>query len=88
MAGIMIQGGCVLLSTVGIVNNWVYRFANGAEAEQALFTADVGMVPQIGDTIVNGILVKRDGFIINNDPGFQAKKPQEETWPIDRKNAL
>jgi hypothetical protein len=40
--------------------------------------------PQIGDTIENGVLVPKTGYIINNDPGFQKKKLRtRSTWPIE-----
>jgi hypothetical protein len=40
--------------------------------------------PVIGDTIENGVLVPKSGYIINNDAGFQKKKFfQPRTWPIE-----
>lgn len=89
MADISIQAGCIFKGYDGMVNHWLYQYAVGTDLVIVLFIADVDLVPQIGDTIVGGELVKKTGPIINNDPGFQAKKinNQQEVWPIDRKNA-
>lgn len=95
MAGIKIQGGCVLVDR--ITNTYKYVYDDSAGTHILLFTAS--KTPILGDTILNGVLVPRATVpatdnklsptwpepIINNDPGFQAKKERYKTWPEDFK---
>ena len=84
---ISIQAGCILKGFDGMVNHWLYQYSAGTDLIVVLFIADVTLTPQIGDTIENGELVKKTGYIINNSPGFQKKKPKEEFWPNEREGS-
>lgn len=68
MATISIEGGCTRISG----NSYSYRYSDSTTEYLIVFTAVE--VPQIGDSIVDGVHVPLVGYKINNDPGFQAKK--------------
>jgi hypothetical protein len=77
--GIRIEGGCTQSMSTG---KWTYIYADTDGVHMVDFTA--AQRPVIGDTIENGVLVPKSGYIINNDPGFQKKhtfKPR--VWPIE-----
>lgn len=80
---ISIQGGCTLIDPVS--NSWKYERDTVRGWEVYVFLAAPGEKPQIGDTIVDGVLQPKEGYIINNDPGFQAKKNHDYTWPDEFK---
>lgn len=81
----MIQGGCSMLAHDPLtgISTWTYVFEDSNGPQVYVFSAEIGQSPQIGDTIVNGALQKKTGALINNDPGFQAKKFHDHTWPDD-----
>lgn len=95
MARVRIEGGCTLIDPVSKTYRYIYDDKLGSHI--LLFTAT--QVPKLGDNIDAGVLVPRatvpaeDNFlsptwpepIINNDPGFQAKKERYKTWPEDFK---
>lgn len=73
----LIQGGCKLLDAVS--NTWLYEFEDSNGPQRYVFVS--ATKPEIGDKIVNGVLVPKDGYLINNDPGFQEKKNHDWDWP-------
>jgi hypothetical protein len=69
MATISIEAGCArILNT----NSYVYRYSDNVGNHVVVFQAN--RIPEIGDSIVNGVHVPLVGYKINNDPGFQAKR--------------
>lgn len=77
MAVIRIDGGC---SQIGI-NRWRYIVGDNEGTHIHEFTFNG--VPKLGDSLdtASGVLTPLVGFLINNDPGFQAKRKVEEVWP-------
>lgn len=78
-----IDGGCkkILFDS----DSWLYEFEDSDGIHTFIFTAN-GLVPKLGDSIVNGVLVPLEGFIINNDPGKVQHIPIEDgEWPVQNK---
>jgi hypothetical protein len=82
--GIRIEGGCWIADhDLFGTPLWQYPWNDSDGFHVETFTTG-GLIPVIGDTIENGVLVPKSGYIINNDPGFQKKhtfKPR--AWPIE-----
>lgn len=77
MAVIRIDGGCTKLSN----GMYEYIVADSAGVHHYFFSAT--QTPKLGDKIdtASGTLVPNTAPIINNDPGFQAKRKNSDTWP-------
>jgi hypothetical protein len=67
---ISIEAGCAKIP--GTTNSYLYRYSDNAGNHVVVFLAN--KIPEIGDSIENGVLVPLVGYKINNDPGFQAKR--------------
>jgi len=92
---IRIEGGCVQINK----DTWRYIVANNDNPGGIIYIFTANQVPQLGDEINGGVLVPRSETtdqlhglpntspvpIINNDPGFQAKKQtfRTEKWGRD-----
>ena len=91
MAVIRIDNGTTKIGDI----NYYYDYTDNEGEHRVFFTSET--VPKLGDTIdtTNGVLVPRNIVaainnplspswpepIINNDPGFQAKRKIEGVWP-------
>lgn len=56
-------------------DGWLYAYDTVEGRKTILFTAGEGLVPEIGDFISGGALVKRTGYQVSNDG--------ERKWPAD-----
>lgn len=72
-----IEGGCTRTGDA----SWSYTYTTTSGITTLLFTADVGVVPKIGDSINAGALVPLVGHLINEDHSRWIKLPDEE-WPL------
>jgi hypothetical protein len=81
MSIVRIEGGCTMIDWGSYPYQFYYEWADTAGTHREYFSAT--QHPAIGDTIVNGQLVPKTGYIINNDPGFQKKHLPKRTWPIE-----
>lgn len=62
---IKIEGGTYQVK--GQTNSWVYPYTDNQGMHKNVFLVPEGLTPEIGDSIDNGILVKREGFQVNPD---------------------
>lgn len=58
--------------------SWTYPHTTVEGFSQTVFTSVAGQVPEIGDFIDKGKLIKREGYQINNDGKMK--------WPSDNKD--
>jgi hypothetical protein len=77
MAVIRIDNGTTKIGDI----NYYYDYTDNEGEHRVFFTSET--VPKLGDSIntETGTLLPLTGFIINNDPGFQAKRKVEDVWP-------
>lgn len=79
---ILINGGTYKIAD----GSWVYPYEDSTGSYKIVFLADVGVVPRIGDSISDGVLVPLVGYKTNNDPGkAQARKTYPQEWPVQNK---
>lgn len=60
-------------------DTYLYRYWQGTVEIKVLFMTVPGEVPEIGDFIEGGLLIKRDGWQINDDTSKWEVLPKE-TW--------
>ena len=81
MAVIRIENGCTMIDWGSFPMSFYYDYTDNEGEHRVFFTSET--VPKLGDAInvETGTLIPNTGYIINNDPGFQAKRKVEDVWP-------
>lgn len=67
MATISIEGGTDRPEPLLYPNSWRYRWTDNGGPHEVIFQSFDGVVPKVGDSIVNGVLVPLVGIKSNQD---------------------
>jgi len=75
--GTKIESGCIKVPDAK--NTWIYRWQDTKGLHEIKFTTEPGVVPRIGDYLVNGNFVVGERPQINNDRRMWIRR-KHKTW--------